>query len=92
MSATGRFLSGLPAQYGLDFATTSLAAGSIAVMPVRTCFCGMRKSSMFVDMPLDNRTVDQIAAGAALLGSLDCLKQPHRQTKRSNISLRMIVL
>jgi len=24
---------------------------------------------MFVDMPLDNRTVDQIAAGAALLGS-----------------------
>jgi hypothetical protein len=27
----------------------------------RTCFCGMAKSSMFADMPLDNRTVDQFA-------------------------------
>src|SRR5262245_33321234 len=26
---------------------------------LRTCFCGMAKSSMFADMPLDNRTVDQ---------------------------------
>jgi hypothetical protein len=25
--------------------------------PVRTCFCGMPKSSMFAEIPLDNRTV-----------------------------------
>jgi hypothetical protein len=28
----------------------------------RTCFCGLAKSSMFADMPLDNRTVDQFAS------------------------------
>src|ERR1700760_812970 len=37
-------------------------------------FFGMRKSSMFVDMPLDNRTVDHIAAVAACLALSDPLK------------------
>jgi hypothetical protein len=37
---------------------------------LRTCFCGMRKSSMFAEMPLDNRTVDKFAALAAFFGLL----------------------
>src|ERR1700690_2850444 len=39
-----------------------LAAGFHAGMAVRTCFCGARKSSMVVEMPLDNRTVNKFAA------------------------------
>src|SRR5882757_8759744 len=38
-------------------------------MPERTCFCGMPKSSMFAEMPLDNRTVVKFAAVAAIAGS-----------------------
>jgi hypothetical protein len=36
-----------------------VGAGLPASLSRRTCFCGMRKSSMFAEMPLDNRTVDQ---------------------------------
>jgi hypothetical protein len=46
---------------------------------------------MFADMPLDNRTVDQIAAVAACVGPFGPLKR-HRSTKRPKISLRLIVL
>jgi hypothetical protein len=53
---------------GLDVAPTGLADGSCAVMSVRTCFCAMLKSSMFAEMPLDNRTVVQFAAVAAIVG------------------------
>jgi hypothetical protein len=34
----------------------------------------MQKSSMFADMPLDNRTVDQLAAAAASLALSGRLK------------------
>jgi hypothetical protein len=34
-----------------------LAAGFRRRRALRTCFCGMPKSSMFAEMPLDNRTV-----------------------------------
>jgi hypothetical protein len=33
-----------------------------AILTGRTCFCRMRKSSMFADVPLDNRTVIRCAA------------------------------
>jgi len=46
---------------------------------------------MFADMPLDNRTVDQIAAVAAPWPCRTVEKR-HRSTKRSKISSRMIVL
>jgi hypothetical protein len=46
---------------------------------------------MFVDMPLDNRTVDQFAAIAAVQLSQAVLKQ-QRWTKRSKISSGLIVL
>jgi hypothetical protein len=46
---------------------------------------------MFADMPLDNRTVDQIAAVAAC-GPLGPLEKRHHSTKRSKISSRLIVL
>jgi hypothetical protein len=48
--------------------TTRLAAGYHIGSPVRTCFCGVAKSSMFAEMPLDNRTVDQFADLAAIAG------------------------
>jgi hypothetical protein len=44
------------------------AAGFHAGMVHRTCFCGRRKSSMFAEMPLDNRTVNKFAAMAAISG------------------------
>jgi hypothetical protein len=47
---------------------------------------------MFADMPLDNRTVVQIAAVAALFGCKPPPEHHHHQTKRSNISSWMIVL
>jgi hypothetical protein len=47
---------------------------------------------MFADMPFDNRTVDQIAAVAALFGHHPPPEHRHRKTKRSNISWRSIVL
>ena len=31
-----------------------------ASTPIRTCFCGRRKSSMFAEVPLDNRTVEKL--------------------------------
>src|SRR5205814_542010 len=34
---------------------TSPTAGFRVGIVLRTCFCGMRKSSMFAEMPLDNR-------------------------------------
>jgi hypothetical protein len=58
---------------------------------LRTCFCGMAKSSMFADMPLDNRTVDLsrlTPPGLALLGLL----KTSPRVKRSKISSRPIVL
>jgi hypothetical protein len=48
-------------------------------MPGRTCFCGMRKSSMFADMPLDNRTVVQFAALTAVWLFQVFLRLYHRQ-------------
>jgi hypothetical protein len=47
---------------------------------------------MFADMPLDNRTVDHIAAVAARLTPLGSFEKRHRSTKRSKISSRLIVL
>jgi hypothetical protein len=46
---------------------------------------------MFAEMPLDNRTVDQLAALAAIAG---CLRPFHAlpQAKRSNVSPRLAVL
>jgi hypothetical protein len=46
---------------------------------------------MFADMPLDNRTVDQIAAVAACR-PFRALGKRHRSTKRLKISSRLIVL
>jgi hypothetical protein len=46
---------------------------------------------MVADMPLDNRTVDQIAADAASFGPTGRLK-PLPQHERSKISSRLIVL
>jgi hypothetical protein len=41
---------------GLDRSRTRLREPvSIASRSLRTCFCGMPKSSMFAQMPLDNR-------------------------------------
>jgi hypothetical protein len=47
---------------------------------------------MVADMPLDNRTVDQIAAGAAWFGPFGPFEKRHRKTKRSKISSRLTVL
>jgi hypothetical protein len=47
---------------------------------------------MFADMPLDNRTVDQVAALRRLQGPGRAGWKRHRDPKRSNISLRPIVL
>jgi hypothetical protein len=50
---------------------------------------------MFADMPLDNRTVDQVAAHAAYTGvqpMLERRKKATASTKRSNISPRLTVL
>jgi hypothetical protein len=46
---------------------------------------------MFADMPLDNRTVDKFAALAATFGFFRPL-ETSLQTKRSNVSSRLIVL
>jgi len=47
------------------FGSPALAHPSCGGLPqphvLRTCFCGMAKSSMFAEMPLDNRTVVQFA-------------------------------
>jgi hypothetical protein len=76
----------------LGFSYVRLAAGYYAARPW-TCFCRMPKSSMFADMPLDNRTVDQLAACHRLvLGPCWATWKRHRRSKRSIISLRMIVL
>jgi hypothetical protein len=56
-----------------------------------TCFCGRRKSSMFVEMPLDNRTVNEFAALAATSGFFRPL-ETSAATIRLNISSRLIVL
>jgi hypothetical protein len=58
---------------------------------VRTCFCGMQKSSMFAEMPLDNRTVVKFAAVAASFGFLRPLAASPR-AKRLNVSSRLEVL
>jgi hypothetical protein len=47
---------------------------------------------MVVDMPLDNRTVDQFAADAALFGPLGPFGTRRRSTKRSKISSWLMVL
>ncbi|HLZ03322.1 MAG TPA: hypothetical protein VKR55_14375 [Bradyrhizobium sp.] len=47
---------------------------------------------MFADMPLDNRTVDQLAALAARFDPLGPPVKRHRSTKRSKISSWLIVL
>jgi hypothetical protein len=67
------------------------AAGYHSRKPFRTCFCGVAKSSMFAEMPLDNRTVDQFAALAAIAGSL----RPYQalpRAKRRNVSPWLAVL
>jgi hypothetical protein len=47
---------------------------------------------MFADMPLDNRTVDQVAALGRLSGPCQASWRRLRDTKRSNISSWPIVL
>jgi hypothetical protein len=64
---------------------------SIAVTPERTCFCGMPKSSMFAEMPLDNRTVVKFAAVAAIAGFFR-LPETSPRSKRLKVSLRLAVL
>src|SRR5262245_56616780 len=76
---------------GLDV-PTGLRAGFHRRHAVRTCFCGMRKSSMVADMPLDNRTVDQFAAEAAWFGPPGPSDKHRRVTKRPKISSRLGVL
>ena len=71
--------------------TAGLAAGCHATTSFRTCFCGMRKSSMFAEMPLDNRTVKILAAVAAASGFLRPFLTAPR-TRRFNISPRLTVL
>jgi hypothetical protein len=62
-------LSGPAGLISPDFTTPpALPVVSIAVMSRRTSFCGMPKSSMFADMPLDNRTVVQFTTVAAIAG------------------------
>src|SRR5690348_5949265 len=54
-------------------------------LPVRTCFCGMAKSSMFANMPFDNRTVDLSRLpppGLALSGRLK------RHRERNDLKFR----
>ena len=46
----------------------AFAAGFHGGMALRTCFCGTQKSSMFAELPLDNRTVNKLAALAATSG------------------------
>jgi hypothetical protein len=46
---------------------------------------------MFAEMPLDNRTVDQFAALAAIAGYLRPF-EALPQAKRRNVSLRLAVL
>jgi hypothetical protein len=65
----------------LDFTYTSLAAGFHRRRVTRTCFCGRRKSSMFAEMPLDNRTVDKFAAVAAITGFLRPLETSPRMKR-----------
>jgi hypothetical protein len=70
---------------------TGFAAGFHAGMILRTCFCGTRKSSMFAEMPLDNRTVNKFAALPPARG----FYRPYSaspQLKRFNISLWLAVL
>jgi hypothetical protein len=64
---------------------------SIANLSRTTRFCGMLKSSMFAEMPLDNRTVVQFAVQTAIAGFRgppDTLPE----TKRLKISSRLAVL
>jgi hypothetical protein len=69
-------LSGPAGLISPDFTTPpALPVVSIAVMSRRTSFCGMPKSSMFADMPLDNRTVVQFSTVAAIAGFSGCLKR-----------------
>jgi hypothetical protein len=75
----------------LAFTTTGFAAGFHVGMVARTCFCGRRKSSMFGEVPLDNRTVDKFAALAASFGFLKPLEASPR-AKRLIVSPRPIVL
>jgi hypothetical protein len=49
---------------GVKYAWTEPADAS---MSPPTCFCGMRKSSMFVDLPCGHRSADQFTALAAWL-------------------------
>jgi hypothetical protein len=47
---------------------------------------------MFADMPLDNRTVDQMAARRRQAWPSQAGQKRHRSSKRCIVSLRLIVL
>jgi hypothetical protein len=70
----------------------ALAAGYHSCLFDMTSFCRIPKSSMFADMPLDNRTVDQFAAHGRQAGPRKACQKRHRSSKRSIISSRAIVL
>jgi hypothetical protein len=76
---------------GLDITYTSCAAGFHRQRVTRTCFCGMPKSSMFAEMPLDNRTVIKFAAQTAITGFFRLPQSPPRP-KRSKVSSWLTVL
>jgi hypothetical protein len=52
---------------------------SIANLSRTTRFCGMLKSSMFAEMPLDNRTVVQFGVQTAITGFLGRLIRCRRR-------------
>jgi hypothetical protein len=85
---------GMPRRLALQAWTSpppALRAVSCAVMTVRTCFCGMLKSSMFAEMPLDNRTVVQFAAVAAIVGFFR-MPDTSPSSKRLKVSSWLAVL
>src|SRR5689334_19172020 len=53
---------------------------------LRTCFCGMAKSSMFADMPLDNRTVDQFTGLSRHRWLSQAVSKADRKSTRLNSS------
>jgi hypothetical protein len=59
---------------------SGLAADFHRQRVTRTCFCGMPKSSMFAEMPLDNRTVVIFAVQVPSLASSGRLKSRKVET------------
>jgi len=63
-----------PVRRGNRFLGAIVSVVSIANLSRTTRFCGMLKSSMFVEMPLDNRTVVQFTVQTAITGFRGPLK------------------